>query len=82
MPKPPEIGPYPASSGDAQNGRIACIHLQDERKRALFGEIHSLLVPGGVFINLDLVASATPEAGRVAGEQNTRASREAASDDP
>jgi tRNA (cmo5U34)-methyltransferase len=36
-------------------------HLSDERKRALFGEIHELLAPDGVFANLDLVASATPQ---------------------
>ena len=46
---------------DAVLSALAIHHLHDERKRALFGEVHSLLVPGGVFINLDLVASATPE---------------------
>lgn len=40
---------------------LAIHHLEHERKRSLFGEIHSLLVPGGVFVNLDLVASATME---------------------
>lgn len=39
---------------------LAIHHLDDERKRALFGEVHALLAPGGVFANLDLVASATP----------------------
>ncbi len=38
---------------------LAIHHLEDERKRALFGEVHSLLAPGGVFANLDLVASAS-----------------------
>ena len=46
---------------DAVVSALAIHHLHDEGKRALFGEVHSLLVPGGVFINLDLVASATPE---------------------
>jgi tRNA (cmo5U34)-methyltransferase len=46
---------------DAVVSALAIHHLDDERKRALFSEVHSLLVPGGVFINLDLVASATPE---------------------
>jgi tRNA (cmo5U34)-methyltransferase len=46
---------------DAVLSALAIHHLQDERKRALFCEIHSLLVPGGVFVNLDLVTSATPE---------------------
>jgi SAM-dependent methyltransferase len=36
-------------------------HLRDGRKRSLFAEIYSALVPGGVFINLDLVAAVTPE---------------------
>jgi SAM-dependent methyltransferase len=40
---------------------LAIHHLEHERKRSLFNEIHSLLVPGGVFVNLDLVASATPQ---------------------
>jgi tRNA (cmo5U34)-methyltransferase len=40
---------------------LAIHHLSDERKRALFSEVHALLAPGGVFANLDLVASATPQ---------------------
>ncbi len=40
---------------------LAIHHLRDERKRALFVEIHELLVPGGVFANLDLVRSASPQ---------------------
>ena len=44
---------------DAVVSGLAIHHLEDERKRALFEEVHSLLVPGGVFANLDLVASAS-----------------------
>lgn len=40
---------------------LAIHHLPDERKRTLFREIYALLAPGGTFINLDLVASPTPE---------------------
>jgi tRNA (cmo5U34)-methyltransferase len=39
---------------------LAIHHLEHERKRALFGEVRELLTPGGVFTNLELVASATP----------------------
>jgi tRNA (cmo5U34)-methyltransferase len=38
---------------------LAIHHLEDDRKRALFAEVHDLLRPGGVFANLDLVTSAT-----------------------
>ena len=35
-------------------------HLEDERKRALFGEIAQQLTIHGLFVNLEVVASATP----------------------
>lgn len=46
---------------DAIVSGLAIHHLEDERKRAHFREIHERLRPGGVFANLDLVVSATPE---------------------
>lgn len=44
---------------DAVVSGLAIHHLEDERKRELFEEIHILLTPGGVFVNLDLVTSAS-----------------------
>ena len=49
-----DLGPL-----DAAVSGLAIHHLEDPRKRQLFGEIHSLLAPGGVFANLDLVAPAS-----------------------
>lgn len=46
---------------DAVVSSLAIHHLLDERKRTLFAEIHSALASGGVFVNLDLVTSATPK---------------------
>ena len=40
---------------------FAIHHLADDRKRALFTEVAALLVAGGTFANLEVVASATPE---------------------
>jgi tRNA (cmo5U34)-methyltransferase len=54
--------PLPAMDrADAIVSALAIHHLPDPRKRTLFAEVHSRLAPGGVFVNLDLVAAATPE---------------------
>jgi tRNA (cmo5U34)-methyltransferase len=46
---------------DAVVSALAIHHLEDDQKRVLFGRVHDLLRPGGVFVNAEQVAAPTPE---------------------
>ncbi|HVN51560.1 MAG TPA: class I SAM-dependent methyltransferase [Acidimicrobiales bacterium] len=52
----PDLGGF-----DVVVSGFAIHHLADARKQELFGEIARTLRPAGVFANLEVVASATPE---------------------
>jgi ubiquinone/menaquinone biosynthesis C-methylase UbiE len=57
-PLPPQLG---VGSFDLIVSGFAIHHLPTARKRSLYAEVFGLLAPGGLFVNIEHVASATPE---------------------
>jgi tRNA (cmo5U34)-methyltransferase len=55
------VHPLPQLGGqiDLTISGFAIHHLEHDRKRSLFSEIYRLLAPGGLFANLEVVASAS-----------------------
>jgi hypothetical protein len=57
--------PLPPQAGDGLFDLIvsgyAIHHLPSARKRSLYEDVFGLLAPGGLFVNVEHVASATPE---------------------
>jgi tRNA (cmo5U34)-methyltransferase len=54
------LAPLPRGPFDAVVSALAIHHLEDSDKRALFGRVHDVLVPGGVFVNAEQVLAPTP----------------------
>ncbi len=51
----------PEGPFDAVVSALAIHHLEDADKRVLFGRVHEVLRPGGVFVNAEQVLGPTPE---------------------
>ncbi len=61
--EPSWVQALPPGPFDGAISSFAIHHLPGERKRALFGEVFELLVPGAIFVNLDFVLIGPPLSG-------------------
>jgi tRNA (cmo5U34)-methyltransferase len=69
-------GPEVSGGYDAIVSALAIHHLDDDGKRRLFRTIHAALKPGGVFVNAEQIAGATPALDRRYHEDWLRRVRE------
>ncbi len=63
----------PAGRFDLVVSALAIHHIPTRRKRQLFAEIHGLLEPGGLFVNMDYVTVAGPLRGLFDEEMRAKA---------
>jgi tRNA (cmo5U34)-methyltransferase len=61
--------PLPAGPYDAVVSALAIHHLADEDKQQLFGRVHEVLAPGGVFVNAEQVLGPTSALAQVYRER-------------
>jgi tRNA (cmo5U34)-methyltransferase len=73
--------PLPDGSWDAVTSALAVHHLEDAGKRRLFERVHAALRPGGVFVNAEQVAGATPFFTELYARWHEQRARAAGSDD-
>ncbi len=72
----------PAGPYDAIVSGMAIHHLPGERKRELYGEIFTLLAPGGLFVNMDYVSVEGPLEGLFDEEMHAKAAAHARREHP
>jgi len=52
--------PLPVGPFDVVISALAIHHLEDRQKRDLFGRIHEVLAPGGIFVNAEQILGPRP----------------------
>lgn len=73
--------PLPAGPWDAVVSALAIHHLDDPHKQQIFARIYEELRPGGVFVNAEQVAGATPMLDELYATWHEQEARAAGSDD-